>query len=176
MGDIAHPLWVLPPAFVLLTGCWMRAEKQMMEREETMGGHLLALFEAADAVADPDPSAFRAAMKQLEKGGELPGVLEDGSLDALHAAAGALKHAEDPSARATGLVDLASRCAACHRAHGVTTPALFDPASPREDALGAVVWSDEARWERAWARLDPAESPPGWDERRAALLPVLTRP
>jgi len=174
MGHLAHPVWALAPLIAGLSGCWMRTEQQMMEREETMGGHLIALFDASEAVRAQDSKRFKAAMSQLEKGGDLPGIEGVAGLDALHATAAALRKVDERGAQARGVLQIAAQCSACHAQHQVQTPALFDPTTDMEDALGAIVWQDEDQWNQSWSALRPgAPSPQTWEARNAALAGVL---
>lgn len=176
LGHLAHPAWVILPALAALTGCWTRAENQMMEREETMGGHLVALFDATEAVAARDDARYRKAMKDLEKGGELPGVATAGMLEALHTQAAELKKVDDVGARAQGISTLAAMCAGCHAANQVGTPALFEATTPAENALAGVVWQDEERWKAGYAALGGEDAPETWEARRSALARRLTGP
>jgi len=174
MGLLTHRVWALTPLFMGLTGCWMRTEQQMMEREETMGGHLIALFDASEAVRSEDTKRFKRAMTDLEKGGDLPGIEGVGGLDALHATAAALRKVDARGAQARGVLQIAAQCSACHAQHQVHTPALFDPTTDVEDALGAIVWQDEDRWNQSWTALRPGSpSPQTWEARNAVLAGVL---
>jgi len=169
--------WCLTVVAVLLvSGCWMRAERQMAERVETMETHLQAWFDGADAAVEGDDPEVVAALKRLEKGGELPGHDLDEPLEALHREARGLRKAS-PADRARGLVKLSARCAVCHTAQGHRTPTRFTPDSSLQRVLAALVWEDEAAWSRGAAELRGQQwavpESGDWASRREALAEAV---
>jgi len=161
---------------VCCAGCWMRAERQMAERVETMESHLEAWFDGLDAGARGDDAAVRDALARLSKGGELPGRDLAEPLAVLHGRATALKKV-DAAERAAGLVGLSADCAMCHTGQGHTTPPRFEAETPLQRAGAALLWHDAALWSRAsaelrgqgWAVPEGAD----WGARRAALGTAL---
>jgi len=175
-------LSLLAMGLLLASGCWQKAERDMEERVDGMEGHLLELFEAADAVRADDPRAYRQAMKALSKVGGLPGV-DDAGLEAVRTAALAASAAEegDRAQRAQGLVAVSGACVSCHTQLGGEAPSLQGVDGDAATlALTAYVWRDDALWTRAAdaARADgapwPTQEPP-WGQRGAVVAKLLTR-
>ncbi len=169
-------------AVLLATGCWQQAERDMEERVDGMEGHLLELFEAADAVRADDPKAYKDAMKTLTKAKGLPGV-DDAGLEGVRTAALAASAAGegDRPQRAQGLVAVAGSCVSCHTQLGGEAPSLQGVEGDAMTlALTAYVWRDDALWTRASdaARAEgapwPAQEPP-WGQRGAMVAKLLTR-
>lgn len=148
----------------------------MEERLGGMEGHLTELFDAADAVRTTgegaDDGAYRAAMRGLHKGGELPGIDAD-ALAVLHQAAEGAVRAEGRADRAQAVTTVASACAACHTARGVPAGDM-----PSDDAvrvgLAALIWQDEATWKRALTLKPSLLDGDDWPARSASVSTALT--
>jgi len=166
-----------PLALLLLSSCWLRTERELDERLETMSTHLDDYLEGGQALYDGDGDGFEQAMRAVEKGGELPGMDLGASLDALHAEAKAARQGKTRNERASRFVALSGQCAECHTSRGHSAPLGADEQPPLQAALVALAWEDEARWQAAskalrsdGAKLSEAAD---WAARRQALAHVV---
>lgn len=164
------PKNILIPAalLMLMAGCWTDVERDLMDRVDTMEGHLMDLFDATDALQAKDVPGFKDAMKELEQGGEVPGVEVGMALEQLHSQAKAARRSKTDEERIQGWSAIVLQCASCHAAHGIHTPPFFEEMSPARRATAAVVWQDEALWAQMQEDL---KLPPtsGWDGRARVL-------
>jgi mono/diheme cytochrome c family protein len=162
------------------TGCWQKAEREMEDRVEGMEGHLIELFDAADAVRAADPKGYHKAMKALSKVEALPGV-DDAGLDGVRTAAQAAEAVDDRGQQAQGVAAVAGACVSCHTQLGGDAPSLHGVEGDAATlALAAYIWRDDALWTRASeaARAEGAPWPtaePPWGQRGALLTTLLAR-
>jgi cytochrome c553 len=172
MGTRSAQLASMALLLAAATGCWTHVEREMAERLDGMEGHLTGLFDAADAVQAGDDGAYREAMGDLHKGGELPGV-DAAALGALHASAKQALHARGKEDQASAITSVASKCAACHSARGVPAADLGGDDTLKL-GLAALIWQDEPTWQRAVALQPSLKDSPDWPTRSAAVAAALS--
>jgi mono/diheme cytochrome c family protein len=117
----------------------------MSERELTMFHHWLGATDAIAATRAEDEAAFRAAMRQLEKAGDLPHTAYTGDRVSLIDHAQDLRRTNDWTARRSGLVRMLGFCAGCHQVNHVPKPATTS--TGEEALLHAALWQDQTAWD-----------------------------
>ncbi len=156
--------------WVLWAGCWDVASEIRERRQWEMQDHEADFFAALDALRAENLALARQAGEGLGKKDPLPGLPAETAryIEAVRASGRRLAAAPDLERASAEVGLMTTQCAACHATFRLPAPAPVDASNPLNAAWMAVLFQDEA----AWDRTSP-DGPEGWDERRRALLAPL---
>lgn len=167
-------------AWLSLYACWQLPEEGRKRRLWEMQEHEESCLAARDAVVRQDLVALRRAGADIALPDPVPMLPEDARplLESVRQGGRTLEAAGDLASGAGVLLDITTRCAACHQHLGAGEPAPFGE-SPLDELWIALLFQSEARWSAGIGRLAvspnsrPLTEAASWEARRSAMASFL---